>query len=232
MLDNVKKSNNSNKISKTLSVINEGKFKKSMLIKKLWRLDGLRWHKFMTKEILNKAEKIWKQEENSNPVILVKYFSPSMTFYVTEIDINNSEQAFWYVVDESYWQWELGYINLEELSLSRNRIWMPVERDLYFDKNTLNDVKWVQNKDFSDNLIVLLDSKVNGDLKYEKLCCFSNNDDTNEFEVVWKYSDGQPNWDNIIISHKDIIPSIKDNSDENIYLYVISELNNRLERIV
>jgi len=141
-MQNIKFSSGSNnKVSETLKGIKSLWDEKSKLIKNLWKLDRLRWHKFLTKEILTKAEKIWKQESSLDPEILVKYFSSDMTFYITEIEVDNPKQAFWYVVNESYWEWEFGYVDLESLSLAKNIIWMPVERDKYFYKKTINEIK-------------------------------------------------------------------------------------------
>jgi hypothetical protein len=132
--------NKSNKVSNTLNDLHN-KDAKENLIKKLWVLDRLRGHNFMTWKILDRAVKIWKQEESTNPEILVKYFSPGMTWYITEIDIKNEWLAFWYVFDEFYREWELWYVNLEELSLIKNRLWLPIERDKFFDERAhLNDI--------------------------------------------------------------------------------------------
>jgi len=141
MIDHIKPNlNKSNKVSNTLNDLHN-KDAKENLIKKLWVLDRLRGHNFMTWKILDRAVKIWKQEESTNPEILVKYFSPGMTWYITEIDIKNEWLAFWYVFDEFYREWELWYVNLEELSLIKNRLWLPIERDKFFDERAhLNDI--------------------------------------------------------------------------------------------
>jgi len=220
------------KVIKTLNWLKQKKDEKHILIKNLWSLDRIRGHKFITMEILNKAEKIGKQEEVKNPQILVKYFSPSMTFYITEIETSNPQQAFWYVVDENSWKGELWYINLLELSQSKNWIWMPIERDMYFIKNTINDIKPKINMDFSNNLIEILNNKVNWENIYEKYCYFSNNNENNKFEIVWKHSDWQIYWDNIIISHEELPYYIKGRNDIIISNYIIWELNNRLKILV
>ena len=133
------------KVGTVLNTLKTWKDSKTRLIKKLSHLDKLRGHKFITKAILDKAEKVWKQEDKTDPKILVKYFSPSMTWYITEIEIDNPTQAFGYVKNEAYWEWEFWYINLEELSIARFNSWlpgikMPVERDLFLKDTNENGV--------------------------------------------------------------------------------------------
>ncbi len=287
------------KVGTVLNTLKTWKDSKTRLIKKLSHLDKLRGHKFITKAILDKAEKVWKQEDKTDPKILVKYFSPSMTWYITEIEIDNPTQAFGYVKNEAYWEWEFWYINLEELSIARFNSWlpgikMPVERDLFFRKwktmnealwinknninlnlinvwdklkyrdnkwkiykwkvewfeplntdlpyhkvkinnfiTTIEDLKqlykeWVSEKNFTDGLIFILDDKINWEAKYENHCLFYHNEDTNNFEIVWKFSDNQPNWDNVILSHKDLTPEEKKWTDEEISETFFKKLNEKL----
>lgn len=126
---------------KAISTIKKDLVKRNLILE-LWRLDRLRGHKFITKAILNKAETVWRQEEEDNPNIIVKYFSPNTTWYITEIDINNEALAFGYVVDEQTKEGELWNINIKELSIIKNQIRMPIERDLFFWNNKrINDIK-------------------------------------------------------------------------------------------
>lgn len=117
------------------------KLNKEEIIKNLWSLDKIRGHKFMTKEILTLAEKIWNQEWKwENTKILVKYFLWNWTWYVTEI-ISNQE-AFWFIKGLEN---ELWCINLNELSKLRWKFWLPVERDCFFKswKTLLSDIWFI-----------------------------------------------------------------------------------------
>jgi len=106
-----------------------------MLLEKLTTQNIIRGHSFITKEILEKAEILWRQEWE-NAEIIVKYFLPwsGWTWYITEID--NEWIAFWYTIgNESEW----GNIGLEELE-TLNVKWMVVERDLYFWDKKISDI--------------------------------------------------------------------------------------------
>lgn len=119
---------------KAISVMKGDLVKKNLCLE-LGRLDKIRGHKFMTKKILNKAERIWRNSEQDDAKVLVKFFSPSMTWYISEIDIKDEWIAFGYVIDESTKEWELWNISLKELSLVRTPFWLPIERDLYFSED-------------------------------------------------------------------------------------------------
>jgi len=105
------------------------------LLKVLSSQDKVRGHSFITPEILENAEKLWRQEWK-NAEIIVKYFLPwsGWTWYITEID--NEWIAYWYIIgNESEW----GSLSLEELE-TLNAKWMVVERDLYFLDKKISDI--------------------------------------------------------------------------------------------
>lgn len=229
MIEDIKMSSSgTNKVSNTLSSIKTWTDIKTKLIRKLSHLDKMRGHKFMTKGILDKAEKIWKQNNESDPKILVKYFSPSMTFYITDIDMENPEYSFGYVFNDQYKEWEFGWINLVDLSLAKNSYWMPVERDMHFTKDNMSEVVPSLKKTFSENLVQMLDDEINWNMQYDKECTFYFEELTNEFEVVRKMSDWLQNWDDVIISHKDLTSEEKELSDTELTKLFIKKLNERL----
>lgn len=217
------------KVINSINSVKSIKDEKEVLIKKLGMLDRMRWHKFITKEILEKAEGIWKQDSDSNPRIVAKYFSPSLTFYVTEIDQKSPEYSFWYVFNEQYGEGEFWYINLTDLSQTKTPPFrLPIERDMHFEKDRLWDIFPQFNKEFPDWLISRLDDEINWDPKYEEHCTFTHEELTNKFEVVGKFSDWLENWDDVILSHKDLTPEEKDMDIEWLSKSFINKLNDKL----
>lgn len=106
------------------------------LQKKLSTQDGIRWHQFITKEIIERAEKVW---QNEKPIweqeIIVKYFHPLSwwRWYITEID--KDWIAFWMV---EWLETEAGSVDLKELEALKIK-WVVVERDLYFWEKKIKD---------------------------------------------------------------------------------------------
>ncbi len=229
MIEDIKMSGSgTSKVSNTLSSIKTWTDIKTKLIRKLSQLDKMRGHKFMTKGILDKAEKIWKQDNEADPKILVKYFSPSMTFYITDIDVEHPEYSSGYVFNDQYKEWEFGWINLVDLSIAKNSYWMPVERDMHFTKVNMSEVVPSLKKTFSENLVQMLDDEINWNMQYDKECTFYFEELTNEFEVVRKMSDWLQNWDDVIISHKDLTSEEKELPETELTKLFIKKLNERL----
>lgn len=93
------------------------------------QMDRRRRHKLMTDELRKQLPKLYAQENNSDPMVVVKFFSPysQAVWYVTEFD---GEDTMFGWADLGFGQGELGYISLSELS-EVNRNGLPlVERDL------------------------------------------------------------------------------------------------------
>jgi hypothetical protein len=95
--------------------------------------EGLRRHKLLTKEILNRIPALRGQEGlGEDAIVHVKFFSPysGWTWYATEYDPADGT-FFGYVVGfEAEW----GYFSFEELAEARFAGRVPaVERDCYFD---------------------------------------------------------------------------------------------------
>ena len=108
---------------------------KTELLEKLSSQDKRRGHKFINMEILETAERLWRQEGESAEII-VKYFLPwtGWTWYITEID--NDWIAYWYTIgNENEW-WS---VSLEELE-TLNAKWFVVERDLFFTEKQIKDI--------------------------------------------------------------------------------------------
>jgi hypothetical protein len=91
--------------------------------------EGLRRHKLLPENIKNKLPKLYSQEENKNPMVYLKLFSPysQHTWYITEYD--GEDTFFGYTVGDSK---EWGYISFNELASANNNGLPLVERDKYF----------------------------------------------------------------------------------------------------
>lgn len=91
--------------------------------------------KLITKELaaLFKKYPLYSQENDKNPVILAKYFTPwsNWTWYVLEADEcpNGDWRFFGYVQGAAS---ELGYFMFSDLQSVKGPGGISVERDLYF----------------------------------------------------------------------------------------------------
>lgn len=92
----------------------------------------------LTAENRKRLPKLYSQEDNSDPVAWVKFFTPwtNGTWYATEFD--GDDMFFGLVVGHER---ELGYFSLEELMSIRGRFGLRIERDRYFTPTKLSDIK-------------------------------------------------------------------------------------------
>ena len=86
--------------------------------------------KLLTKELLEKFKKTWKQEWD-NPLVICKFFNPTWvgTWFATEF--NEEEWIFFWFVDLLEKEW--WYFSLSELQNYKWRFWLGIEREIYFD---------------------------------------------------------------------------------------------------
>ena len=115
--------------------------------------------KLLTEEIIKTFEKVGRQEESIDPLVIVKFFNPTGagTWYATEMyyrvlpeegdedDINAKDYKpkpgdkitdtifFGYVSIFGDWNDEWGYFSLSELQEFRGFAGLGIERDLYID---------------------------------------------------------------------------------------------------
>ncbi len=88
----------------------------------------------LTKELRKKLPKLYANEEKGlQALALVKFFTPdsSWTWYASEFD--GEDLLFGLVVGLCP---ELGYFSLSELQKVRGKLGLPVERDLWFKRDT------------------------------------------------------------------------------------------------
>ena len=93
--------------------------------------------KLITKEILDTFKKTGSQENEKDPKIIVKFFTPwsNWTWYATEFD---GKDTFFGLVDG--FEKELGYFSLSELKGLTGFGGLGVERDLYTKPDRISDV--------------------------------------------------------------------------------------------
>ncbi len=88
--------------------------------------------KLMTKELLQRFEKVGTQEKVDDPIVIAKYFNPTggQTWYATEY--NPQEHMFFgYVSLFNDHNDEWGSFSLDELESVRGHFGLGIERDLY-----------------------------------------------------------------------------------------------------
>ena len=98
--------------------------------------------KLMTKEIEKRFKKIGSQENELDPLVILKLFDPCgrYTYYATEY--NQPENVlFGFCVsplgpDCDEW----GSTSLDEIKSVKNRMGLGIERDMYFKEKRINDI--------------------------------------------------------------------------------------------
>lgn len=92
----------------------------------------------LTKELLAKLPPLYSQENESDPMVICKFFYPDFnwTWYAIEFD---GKDLFFGLVDGD--EEELGYFRLSELLSNRGKFGMPIERDLYFKPCRLSEIR-------------------------------------------------------------------------------------------
>ncbi|MCK4791314.1 MAG: DUF2958 domain-containing protein [Desulfobacteraceae bacterium] len=94
--------------------------------------------KLLTQEIRKKLPPLYSQDGKGGKAIAqVKYFTPSSswTWYGVEFD---GQDTFFGLVDGHCK--ELGYFSLSELESVRGPMGLPIERDLYWQPKTLEEI--------------------------------------------------------------------------------------------
>ncbi len=95
--------------------------------------------KLLTKEIEKKLPKLYSQEKVSDPLCVVKYFTPDSNWTWYGIEYSPETRLFFGLVDG--FDKELGYFSLDELENIRGPYGLPVERDLWFKPTKLSELR-------------------------------------------------------------------------------------------
>ena len=102
------------------------------------KIQRINAHDLLPDEIREKLPKLYACEElGLTAVALLKLFTPdsSWTWYASEFD---GEDVFFGLVDGL--ETELGYFSLSELQIARGPMGLPIERDLYYQPKTLQEL--------------------------------------------------------------------------------------------
>ena len=95
----------------------------------------------LTKELLKRFEKVGRQENDSDPLVIAKFFNPTGAgnWYATEYD-PNEKIFFGYVSIFGDYNDEWGSFSLEELQSYKGNFGLGIERDLYFTEKRISKV--------------------------------------------------------------------------------------------
>jgi hypothetical protein len=115
-------------------------------------IGGDRNIKLLTQALLKSLPALYSQENNSDPRVVCKFFTPDAgwTWYAIEgspVDANGYYDTDKEKVDFVFFglvsglEVELGYFSLSELTSIRGRLGLPVERDRYFEPTRLSAIK-------------------------------------------------------------------------------------------
>jgi len=114
--------------------------------------------KLLTKEIEKKLPKLYSQENEKNPKIIIKFFHPlsSWTWYVVEGERDPDGDILFFGLVDGF-EKELGYFTLKQLEEVEVK-GLGIERDLYFGEHRLNEFRGtkieltIQAKEWNDLL--------------------------------------------------------------------------------
>lgn len=92
----------------------------------------------LTKALCKQLPPLYQTENEPDPLVVCKFFYPdfSWTWYATEFD---GDDLFFGFVDGDFP--ELGYFRLSELTATRGKLGMPIERDRYFKPCRLSELR-------------------------------------------------------------------------------------------
>jgi len=99
--------------------------------------------KLLTIELIKNFERVGRQEEKEDPMVIAKFFNPTGagTWYATEYE-PESKMFFGYVSIFGDWNDEWGYFSLEELESIRGHFVLGIERDIYFIQKPFSQIKY------------------------------------------------------------------------------------------
>ena len=85
--------------------------------------------KLLTKALLKQLPPLYATEDQEDPMVICKFFYPDFdwSWFAIEYD---GEDVFFGLVDG--FVAELGYFTRSELEANRDKLGLPIERDLYF----------------------------------------------------------------------------------------------------
>lgn len=100
--------------------------------------------KLLTQAVRKKLPKLYSQEKNPDPMVVVKFFNPygPATWWITEGNEEGDDFIMFglcmlFGPDEA----ELGYVSLNELQSIKGIFGLGMERDMYWTPKPLSEVK-------------------------------------------------------------------------------------------
>jgi hypothetical protein len=106
----------------------------------------------LTKDLLKKLPALYSQEDNADPMVVCKFFTPDAGWTWYAIEGSPVDEHGYYDTDKEKVDYvffglvsgaavELGYFSLSELNSIRGKLGLPVERDRYFQPTRLSAIK-------------------------------------------------------------------------------------------
>ena len=94
--------------------------------------------KLLTKALLKQLPPLYATEDQEDPMVICKFFYPDFdwSWFAIEYD---GEDVFFGLVDG--FVAELGYFTRSELEANRDKLGLPIERDLYFSPCRLSELR-------------------------------------------------------------------------------------------
>ena len=86
--------------------------------------------KLLTQAMLEKLPPLYATEQEKDPIVWVKFFFPFSNWYWYGIEFDGQDLFFGLAAG---FEVELGYFSLSELQKTRDKVGLPIERDLYFE---------------------------------------------------------------------------------------------------
>lgn len=99
----------------------------------------MRHTQLLTKALENQLPQLYSQENNPDPEVVCKFFTPDAQWTWYAIEYDPREKLFFGYVEGI--ENELGYFTLSELQSIRGHLGLPVERDLFFTPCKLSEIK-------------------------------------------------------------------------------------------
>ena len=101
--------------------------------------------KLLTKEIIKKLPKLYSQENVSDPVCKLKFFTPTSSWTWFILEGQEQEDGDWLFFGKFFSHLcpdgELGYFTLNELKSVKGPLGLGIERDMWFREKPLSQCK-------------------------------------------------------------------------------------------
>src|SRR5258706_6756825 len=92
----------------------------------------------LSEELRSRLPPLYSQENLKDPIVHIKFFCGSWTWYATEGSPEGNDFIFFGHVIGFEKEW--GYFALSELAAARGPMGLPIERDLYFEPAPFSQV--------------------------------------------------------------------------------------------